>query len=82
MSKNKIVWLIFSSIPIFIIFLFWNLDYYGILVPLVYGITEWLVIRPYLNLWRLRYVGIKEEFSYWQRLNLMFTHGVYLWSHK
>lgn len=78
-NLNYLVWLFVTVVPIFLIFLFWNLGYIPIGLVVGFGLFEWLYIRPKINIWRLRHLGIKKNFTFWQSLNLMFSHAAILW---
>lgn len=80
MKKDFVVWLSISVLPIFIAFLLWNLGIITIGPLIFYGLVEWLILRPIVNVWRLRKLGLTNRFSYWQKLNLSITHRKYLWN--
>ena len=74
------IWITLSTVPIGLVFLLWNLEIISTAFLATYGIVEWLLIRPKLNTWRLRYQGVTREFTFWQGLTLSFTHRRELWN--
>jgi small-conductance mechanosensitive channel len=77
--KNYIVWKILGVVPLAVVFLLWQLGGYSIWVFMIYGLIDLLFLRPALNVWRLRKLGVNDKFSFWQLLTLNFTHTKTLW---
>jgi len=77
--RNFTIWKVLGVVPIAIAFSLWQLGGYSIWVFMIYGFIDWLFLRPALNVWRLRKLGVQDKFSFWQRLTLNFTRTKTLW---